>query len=221
MMDLTQYILLILMSLPAAHRDTESWEERNGRMEVTARAIDAASSRATCTGKFESQDCERIWHGAKKDLALLLVTKGWWESRFAQNVHEGNCAPTECDATKVGNVVVHRARTAWQMQQTGLLTRREWNTMVGTTYKQTRTAAWVAARILSRGKKACHSRFGALSYYGRGRCNWSGARPRIHFYRKLKSKTEEQLQKDRDRRKDIHQEKDRKKQERVALLGDS
>jgi len=190
-----QYILMILLSLPASSYDKESPEERKDRMETLARAIDDASSRATCTERFDKPTCEPIWKSNKKQLVLLLITKAWWESRLAQNVHEGNCRKDECDATKINGVIVHRARTIWQMQKTGLVKRDEWKTMVGTDFKATRTAAWVATRILARAKKVCHTPYGTLSWYGRSRCDWKGANIRVVFYRKLKDKTPEQFAK--------------------------
>jgi hypothetical protein len=203
-MNTVQYILMVLLSLPASYYDKESPEERRDRMEVIARAIGDASARATCDERFDKPECEPIWKSNRKQLILLLVTKAWWESRLAQNVHEGNCRKTECDPTKMpGGNIIHRARTIWQMQKTGLVSRDEWNTMVGTDFEATRTAAWVATKILSRGKRVCHTPYGALSYYGRSRCDWNGAKPRVIFYRKLKDKTPEQFKKDAEKRMSV------------------
>lgn len=207
-MNMAQYVLMVLLSLPASYYDKESFVERERRMEVVARSISDAAARATCTGRFEGRkECNRIWPGSVKDLALMLVTKAWWESRLAQNVHEGNCRKTECDATRVGGVIIHRARTIWQMQKTGLVEPREWGTMVGTDLRSTRTAAWVAARILSRGKRSCHSNFGTFSFYGRSRCAWKGAKVRVLFFRKLKEKTPQQLNLDMERQMRLRDER--------------
>ena len=199
-MDTVQYILMVLLSLPASYLDKESTEERRDRMEVVAHAVGEAAARATCSGRFEDEECKRIWAGTRKDLALMLVTKAWWESRLAKNVHEGNCRRHECDATFVNGVLVHRARTIWQMQRTGFVKPYEWDTMVGTDFESTRTAAWVATRILSRGKNRCQSVFGVFSFYGRSRCNWTGAYKRARFFHKLKKKTPQQLELDAERR---------------------
>lgn len=189
-----QYILMVLLSLPASYLDGELPEERTDRMEVVAQAVHDASARATCTGRFADYvDCKPVWPGTRKDLVLMLITKAWWESRLARNVHEGKCRRHECDATLINGVVIHRARTIWQMQKTGLVQKDEWDTMVGTDFEATRTAAWVAARILSMGKRKCGSPFGTLSFYGRSRCNWSGAYNRVRLFRKLRKKTLEQL----------------------------
>jgi len=202
-MSLAQYLLLVLLSLPNAHRDTESWTEREQRMGTIAMAIDAASSRATCTKPYDTEVCKPIWPGKKKELALVLLTKAWWESRVAQNVHEGRCFDHECDAYRKNGYIVHKARTIWQIQKTGYVSDKEWNTMVGTDFESTRTAAWVATRILSHGKTRCGSTYGTFSYYGRGRCSWEGAHKRVRFYNKLLPKTSEQLAKAVEQRKSV------------------
>lgn len=208
-MNTVQYVLMVLLSLPGAYHDKETFEQRVERMSVVARAIGDASARATCTDRFDKPECERIWSGPRKQLALLLVTKAWWESRLAKNVHEGKCRKFECDATKLANgTTVFRARTIWQMQKTSLVTTQEWNTMVGTDFEATRTAAWAATRILARGKNKCGSTFGAMSFYGRSRCAWTGARVREVFYRKLINKTQQQFEADADRHKAAEAKRD-------------
>jgi len=194
-----EFILLVLLSLHPYYTDKETKEERTARMTTVANAIDTASSRATCTEPYTQDECKPIWTGSKRQLALLLVTKAWWESRLAKHIHEGNCGPTECDATRVGNVIVHKARTIWQMQRTGLLKEWEWDNMDGTDYKSTRTAAWAATRILARGKRKCQHPHGVLSYYATSRCRWSGAGKRYLFFTKLSKKTREQLEQEADR----------------------
>ena len=126
--------------------------------------------------------------GAPGDLAALVVTKGWWESRYARNVHEGKCAAWECDAVKRGGVVVHLARTPWQFQKTAAAAPL-WNVMVGTGFEETRNAAWLASVLLSRGYTACGSFRGALVWYARGRCE-SGSenlRNRHHTFEVLRA----------------------------------
>jgi hypothetical protein len=83
--------------------------------------------------------------------------------------------------------------------------------MVGTDLEATRTAAWVATRVLARAKRNCHTPFGTLSWYGRNRCDWAGARTRVVFYRKLKDKTLEQLRLDVQRRKREAEQREEKK----------
>jgi hypothetical protein len=162
-------------------------------MTVVAEAIDLVSSRATCNAPFDNSDCTRIWYGSKRELALLLITKAWWESRLAQNVHEGNCKEWQCDAHKIGGRLVFRARTIWQMQKTSMVKDFEWEEMVGTDPRSTRLAAWVATRILAKGKNVCKTTQGTISYYATSRCEWNGAAKRQMFYEKLSKKTPEQL----------------------------
>ena len=98
-MSLTAYTLGILLSLPPAYSDQEEIN-RNQRMQVIAEAIAQASHRATCTERFKSPDCERVWPDTPQELAALLVTKGWWESRFASNVHQDHCQHIEATVGK-------------------------------------------------------------------------------------------------------------------------
>lgn len=193
-MTTLDYILLVLLSLPPKYGDGETVDQRVRRMQVAASAVDAVTERATCSGLYKTESCKRLWIGSKKDLALLLITKAWWESRFARNVHEGNCAKWECDATKLRNgQIVHRARSVWQLQKTGLMTDAEWKEMEGAGYHATRTAAWAAARVLSRGRNRCGSNYGALSFYARNTCEWQGAHLRIVYFQKLKKKSDDAL----------------------------
>ena len=167
-MNLSAYVLATLMFLPPAYTD-QSEVGRDERMKTIASAVTSAVSRASCVGPYEEADCKKLWTGAPEDLAALVVTKGWWESRYARNVHEGNCRSYECDPWSRNGVVSHRARTPWQFQKTSY-SAPFWESMVGTGFEETRNAAWVASVILSRGHEACRSFQGALVWYGRGRC---------------------------------------------------
>lgn len=207
-MSFTQYLLVVLLSLPGAYHDTETWQERSARMETVARAVDVASSRATCSAAYNVPECNRQWLGSKKDLALLLVTKGWWESRFAQNVHEGRCRPFECDAIKINGVIVHLARTPWQLQKTSFVRLGEWDDMVGTDFNATSTAAWVAIRVMASSYRRCRGIPGAISGYASARCDWPGAGRRYLFWQRLMNKTNDQLTADVETRRREHEERD-------------
>lgn len=198
-MTTAKFILLVLLSLPPHYLDKETIEERTDRMTTIATAVDAVSARATCSAPYDDSECKRVWLGSQRELALLLVTKAWWESRLARHVQEGNCRKNECDATQINGVIVHRARTIWQMQRTGVISNWEWDNMVGVGSVPTYTAAWVAARILSRGKTACKTTYGTISYYAVGRCDWPPAARRYMLYEKLSKKTSEQLKQDAER----------------------
>jgi len=183
-MNLSSIVLAMVISLPPAYTDREE-TGREARMRTIAEAVTQATERACCEGYGES--CEPIWNGRPEDLAALIVTKGWWESRFALNVHEGKCKPYECDPAKsMRGHITHLARTPWQFQRTGF-SAPFWNDMVGTGLQPTRNAAWVAATILSRGYNACRSFEGALAWYAVGRCNYSKAGNRHVTFRKLQT----------------------------------
>lgn len=184
-MNLLEYTLLALLSLPPSYSDANE-VDRDARMRVIASAVSDASTKATCTESYSTPACVRIWDGTSKDLAALVLTKGWWESRYARNVHEGKCREHECDAVKLRNGDVwHMARTPWQFQRT-VFSEPVWTTFVGTDYEATRQAAWVATTILSRGMRACGSVQGAIAWYGIGRCESTRLGDRYKTYVTLK-----------------------------------
>jgi hypothetical protein len=159
-------------------------------MSTIGRAVVEVVMRARCAGAYAVPAyavpaCKPIWFGGEKELAALLITKGWWESRFAKNVHEGKCDSNECDAVKLRDGgVVHRARSPWQLQRTAY-SDPEWPTMVGTSFEATRDAAWAAAKVLAEGQRRCKSARGALSWYGWQRCEASGVGNRLVTYERL------------------------------------
>lgn len=193
-MNFMQYITMVLLSLNPSYADEESWENRTGRMEIVAKAIDDASAHATCEGAYAGAGCEKKWLGNKKELALLLVTTGFWESRFAKNVHEGKCRKYECDAYKVANKVYHRARSPWQIQKTGLVSNEEYDQMTSATYESTKVSANVAVRYLAVGMTKCKTIKGAISSYAGAGCDWKGAKPRLAFFNSLLKVSDTDLQ---------------------------
>ena len=201
-MNFLQYITLVLLSLQPSYGDMEPWSERTGRIEIVAKAIDEASSKATCSDAYNVAGCERKWPGTKKELALLLVTKGYWESKFAKNVHEGKCRAYECDAQKVNGKVSHRARSLWQIQKTGLVSPEEYGKMRTSSQESTTLSAEVATRYLSIGMNKCKTIKGAISIYGGAdSCNWKGAEGRYAFFKSLLGKSEEQFIAERAKQK--------------------
>jgi hypothetical protein len=182
-MGLAQWVLMILLALPAAYTDRNE-ENRHERMAVIADAITEVCVRATCEGAYEGPSCEPIWHRSHRELAALLVTKGWWESRFASHVHAGKCKKDECDAVKTQYGVIHLARSPWQLQRTSF-SEDVWDHMLGDDLSSTRNAAWAAARVLAYGMDQCHTPRGALSWYGAQTCQWQGAGNRYRTYERL------------------------------------
>lgn len=199
---------MILLSLEPSYSDKETWEERSARMELIATAIDDASSRATCADKYDMPDCEKTWIKDKKTLGLLLVTKGFWESKFAQNVHDGKCRVYECDAYKVNGKVRHKARSIWQIQKTGLVNKDEYAKMGSSSLESTTISANVAVRHLTLGMNKCKTISGTIAVYGGAKsCFWTGAAPREAFYKKISAMSDEQIFAAADARKVKRQKK--------------
>lgn len=193
-MNFIKYITALLLSLDPSYSDNESWIERTARMEMIATAIDDASSKATCSNEYTNSECKKIWNQNKRSIALLLVTQGFWESRFAKNVHEGKCKKYECDSYSVNGNIFHRARSPWQVQRTGMVTKEEYEKMNAATLESTTMSANVASRYLAIGMKACNTILGTIAIYGgAGFCSWQGAAPREAFYRKINSISDDQI----------------------------
>jgi hypothetical protein len=191
-MTFAEFLLTVLMAIQPWYKDQESWDDRQARMTLVAEAIDDASSRMTCSDKYAVPECKRKWAKSKKELAFLLVTKGWWESKFAKHVHEGNCGPDECDAIKKNGVTLaHAARSPWQIQNTGFVKKGEWEKINKADRAGTFTSANIAARALSAGLSRCDTIDGAIGSYGGIGCNWPGAAKRSAWYRKQLAKSEE------------------------------
>lgn len=143
----------ILMSLPSFYEDKESSQEREDRMTVIATAITNTAFEATCS--INTEECVPVFNGTNQELAIGLVTVGFWESRFAEHIHKNKCRRGgedkngvwhrgECDEIlfgKDGKVLdkpqdllvgrrYFRARSMWQVQYENLI-KEEWNRMIG------------------------------------------------------------------------------------------
>jgi hypothetical protein len=188
---LRDLLLTLMLGLPAPYRDPEPPEERQTRLMTIAQAVTEASHRATCTEDYAVEECERLWPGQPLDLALLLITQAYSESRLARNVHAGDCRPYECDPFKSRSTgkVVHRARSLWQIHHTRPVD-AEWDRMVGVDEESTGYAAWAATKMLSLAYHACRSIPGAISRYaGWRRCDWPGAARRTQLFEVLRQRT--------------------------------
>ncbi|MHA2066784.1 MAG: hypothetical protein ACXABY_20635 [Candidatus Thorarchaeota archaeon] len=185
-MSLYDILLVILLSLPAAHSDTETVEQREARMAVVATAISDASLRATCEEDWaDSTICKRVWPETREELAYLLVTIGFWESRFARNVHANKCKPWECDPSKtLDGRLYHKSRSIWQLQWNRDVSRSQWNSIRGVSLVSTTEAAWIASYRLSQTYRKCRTITGAIGGYSGSRfyCRWPGAHKRFEFY---------------------------------------
>lgn len=193
-MNLTQLITVVIMSLTPAYGDRETWEEREKRVGMIAVAIDEAAARGTCVEAYEVEGCEKVWPGSKRELAMVLVATGYFESKFAKNVHEGKCKSYECDSYRRAGQIVHRARSLWQIQKTGLVTRDEYEKMKSMTVEGTTTSAIAATRHIAIGMKKCKTILGAFSMYSGAKvCSWKDGRLRENFFRTINDRPDEEF----------------------------
>jgi hypothetical protein len=180
----------VLLGLPAHHLDHEEPGARQDRLRIIAEAISNVSLRATCAEQYASNDCKPLWPLPTVDLAALLVTQAYSESRLAKNVHEGNCRAYECDPIRsaLTGEVRHRARSLWQIHRIEPI-ESEWEYMQGSDLQSTTAAAWAATKLLSRGYRACNSIAGAITRYaGVGGCEWSEAPKRARMFATLRQR---------------------------------
>lgn len=166
-------LFAILAALPAWHGDVEDDFDRYSRLETVALAIEEAVQTAD-------------WPGESDELAVLLVTQAYMETRLAYHVHAGKCRPKECDNG--------RAASLWQLQYGAHLPQNEWERLKGIDYAATLKSAKLAAKYLSMGRRKCGSNAGAISLYATGRtCSWPGARHRIRLHERLLSEFRKQM----------------------------
>jgi len=172
--SLTTYLLIAISSLPTFHEDVG--EQFAARKREQAQLIASAISRAA--------EGAQGWPGSKRELATLLLTVAWHETRLSLRIHDGHCKPFECDHG--------RARGLWQLHAHASLSRDRWLTVAGLDEQSTFNAASEAALALTRSRHMCRQR-GAdwvastiSAYAGRG-CG--GGLPdldaRVRTYRRL------------------------------------
>lgn len=199
-------ILAAILHLPEASypvgMEPETKEERSERLEVVASAIADVVEESTCSRPSDSKaaedsgaTCVPVWpKDAQQELASMLVTLAWYESKFVRRVHEGKCFVNECDALRLpGGKVIHRSRTLWQIQRNPrIVSRMEWEGMVGASLESTRTAARVATRILASSRNRCARHTPdrwlepTIAAYATGfSCSWSKASTRATTYKKV------------------------------------
>lgn len=155
-MDIMISILtLLLAGLPAYSIDRESPAEREERMAVVAWSIAAATEEQVMLGRWPS--------ARREELAVMLVTLGWWESRFARHVHAGMCRAHECDHGL--------ARSPWQVHAGGPVSAELWGQMADDSRESTLAGARGAARLVVAARGACGSAVdGVIGTYMTGRC---------------------------------------------------
>ncbi len=152
-MDILSAIFEELLRQPRHFTDSESPEARAERMGVISRSIDRATKLAACEG--EPAPCKPIFSD-RLTMAALLITKGRFETGFAELVHEGHCDQMpkgmRCDADRTG---VARAHGPWQQWRSSVYPASDWDDMNSSSQEATDLAAWHAAKILAGGTKHC------------------------------------------------------------------
>ncbi|HET9958094.1 MAG TPA: hypothetical protein VFQ61_26545, partial [Polyangiaceae bacterium] len=138
-MSLASYVLMGITALPTFHEDVGDRysEQKRIQAETIATAIAEVAEKA------------QGWPGTPRELASLLLTVAWHETRLSLRIHEGNCRPFECDHG--------RARGLWQLHMHASLPRERWLTVAGLDPDSTRAAAQEAARALIRSRRMCMS----------------------------------------------------------------
>jgi hypothetical protein len=139
-------------------------------------ALNALPARPAAFDEHAPQIAEALAQATRgtRDAATLFAV-GYFESGFQPRIQEGLCKPNECDRG--------RARSFWQLHDWV----RGWSDMIG--MDRVGVAADVAARILRRGRRVCHSEAGAISFFAVGTCfGWKGADQRAAFSLKIEQK---------------------------------
>ncbi len=172
---ITKATLVALMMTFPTWREYDQGETKEARQErfetIVAPAMIQASE-------------EVIWSRGKDQMILALVTEGYFESRFARFVHNGECLK------KKGYCDNGRAISIWQLQKGQGQTREEWLGLGHMTLDSTTKAAKEAAKRFANSYSTCKlSLNGAFSLYATGNsCSWSRAKVRVRTMERLESK---------------------------------
>lgn len=208
-MTLKALILLTLLSRTPFHLDTETWDEREERLEEVSQNVVSATDLATC---YEGGDtaipegCKRIWPDSRKSLAILLVEQAVSESDLSHRIQDNECRLEigECDARRSWDYdekrprYTQRAFSLWQLQYFGDIPTAHWE-VIRTGRPGTAHAAWHAARRLSSARRDCSDIQGAISRYATGNgCEWSGSQKRLQLYNSLMSANPENMKRTKE-----------------------
>lgn len=135
-MSLTEVaILSVLSSLPVFHEDVGS-SDKSSQLEEVASAVYQTSIRVR-------------WGGDRRELAALLLTIAWHETRLSLRIHAGDCKPLECDRG--------RSLSLFQLQARSLSNPVFWPALRVRTPESTLFSALEAGRALSRSRNLCRS----------------------------------------------------------------
>jgi hypothetical protein len=202
-MALKALILLTLLSRTPYHRDVETWDEREARMELVADAIHDSATRATCTESHKKEGCKPIWGGSAKSMSMLLVTQAVSETNLSHYIHDNQCRLEigECDAARIWNkrkkkyVYFQMSFTLWQLKRFRDVSTAAWD-KIQKGRKGTHSAAWLATRRLAGAYTGCGSIEGAIARYATGKaCKWEDAPKRYAFYLRLMGTSTDVLRK--------------------------
>lgn len=136
-MNLTTYLLTAIATFPTFHEDVG--EQFSVRKQEQAQMIATAIDQAV--------DESSGWPDSKRELASLMLTIAWHETRLSLRIHDGRCKPLECDRG--------RARGLWQLQAQRSLPRERWLLVAGLNPEATDGAAREAARFVVRSRRMC------------------------------------------------------------------
>jgi len=133
-----EYVLAALASLPVfvEDRGAERAAAKVIQFHHVALAIDDASR-------------AKGWPGSDRELAALMLTVAWHETKLSLRIHAGTCRRWECDRG--------RARGLWQMHAEATSSTIAWHALTGIDPASTRLAAAEAARALVRSRRMCRS----------------------------------------------------------------
>lgn len=216
-MIIKAFILLALLSRTPHHLDTETWSEREERMELVADSIMIAVDRATCHEQPEGP-CKSIWDDSaygRKSLAVLLVIQANHETNLSHRIHDNQCRLQfgECDARKDFNpktqkyVLSQQSYSLWQVKKFRDIPLSHWR-MIEKGREGTHYAAWHAARRLISGYWACGSSVqGAIARYAVGSgCEWEPSKDRFNSWKALMNASPDALRKVRERHRSALEE---------------
>ena len=107
-------------------------------------------------------------------IAAEVYTQGLFESSYWYRVHLGECLDKECDPEwRRGfggeKIIVHNARTPWQLHRAPAWTQEYWDGLEGTDFEATSEGAWAAAKLLASSRRRCGGSIeGAFAGYATG-----------------------------------------------------
>lgn len=202
-MALKALILLTLLSRTPYHRDTETWEEREERLELVADAIHDSATRATCTETHKKEGCKVIWPYSSRSISMLLVEQAVSETNLSHLIHDNQCRLEigECDAAKVWSKKKGRYNyfqqsfSLWQLKRFRDVSMAAWK-KIESGRPGTHQAAWLATRRLAGGLSGCGSIEGAIARYATGKaCKWEDAPKRYALYQSLMNTNRDAMEK--------------------------